>query len=68
MLFRIMSITSDVEVEKVAPVGNSPTFLTLSDMKQVMPLWLNLSMVRSESLAFDEYLHRLLQRHSLVKW
>ena len=43
---RLMGISTDIEVEKVAPIGNSPTFLTMSGMKQVMPLWLNMSMVK----------------------
>lgn len=27
----------------MAPIGNSPTWLTLEDMRKVVPLWLNLS-------------------------
>ena len=35
LTFRLIGITSDVEVEKVAPIGNSPTYMTLEDMKKV---------------------------------
>lgn len=31
------------ELEQIAPIGNSPTFLSLADMKTVMPIWMNTS-------------------------
>uniref|UniRef100_A0A7R9VVW4 Hydroxyproline O-arabinosyltransferase-like domain-containing protein n=1 Tax=Chlamydomonas euryale TaxID=1486919 RepID=A0A7R9VVW4_9CHLO len=34
---------SRTELEQIAPIGNSPTFMTLEDMKTVMPLWMNIS-------------------------
>uniref|UniRef100_A0A7R9V813 Hydroxyproline O-arabinosyltransferase-like domain-containing protein n=1 Tax=Chlamydomonas euryale TaxID=1486919 RepID=A0A7R9V813_9CHLO len=29
--------------DEIAPIGNSPTFMTLKDMAMVMPLWMNTS-------------------------
>ncbi|KAG1657279.1 hypothetical protein FOA52_005473 [Chlamydomonas sp. UWO 241] len=31
------------ELDQIAPIGNSPTFMTLEDMRIVMPLWMNVS-------------------------
>eukprot|EP00798_Chlamydomonas_sp_ICE-L_P030518 gene30518-35546_t len=31
------------QLEEIAPIGNSPTYLALEDMKRVMPVWLNVS-------------------------
>ena len=31
------------EAEAIAPIGNSPTFLTWEQMQKVVPLWYNLS-------------------------
>jgi hypothetical protein len=31
------------ELEKIAPIGNSPTYMAFEDMKRVMPLWMNIS-------------------------
>ncbi|KAG2501810.1 hypothetical protein HYH03_000310 [Edaphochlamys debaryana] len=31
------------QLEEIAPVGNSPTFMTFDDMKRVMPTWMNVS-------------------------
>lgn len=31
------------QAETIAPIGNSPTFLTTQQMKQVVPIWYNLS-------------------------
>ncbi|PNH11871.1 hypothetical protein TSOC_001280, partial [Tetrabaena socialis] len=31
------------QLEEIAPVGNSPTFMTFDDMKKVMPVWMNIS-------------------------
>ena len=31
------------QAEQMAPIGNSPTFLSLRQMKLVMPLWANVS-------------------------
>eukprot|EP00798_Chlamydomonas_sp_ICE-L_P013404 gene13404-19255_t len=31
------------EIEKIAPIGNSPTFMSFEDMKSVMPVWMNVS-------------------------
>jgi hypothetical protein len=35
-------LTKD-EAEAMAPIGNSPTFLSMAQMRAVMPLWQNLS-------------------------
>ncbi|GAX76986.1 hypothetical protein CEUSTIGMA_g4433.t1 [Chlamydomonas eustigma] len=42
---RLLQLESDLEVEKVFPIGNSPTYLTFEDMKRVMPIFLNYSMI-----------------------
>jgi hypothetical protein len=34
---------SQKELETIAPIGNSPTFMTFEDMKKVMPTWMNVS-------------------------
>ncbi|GAB4823623.1 hypothetical protein N2152v2_010669 [Parachlorella kessleri] len=31
------------EAEKIPPIGNAPTLLSLEDMKRLMPVWFNLS-------------------------
>ena len=31
------------QLEEIAPIGNSPTFMTFDDMKKVMPIWMNTS-------------------------
>ena len=31
------------ELEKIAPIGNAPTFISFEDMRRVMPLWMNTS-------------------------
>lgn len=31
------------QLEEIAPIGNSPTFMTFEDMKKVMPTWMNVS-------------------------
>lgn len=31
------------DAETIAPMGNSPTFLSMQQMKQVIPLWQNMS-------------------------
>jgi hypothetical protein len=42
---RLLNLDSDLEVEKVFPIGNSPTYMTFEDMKRVMPIFLNYSMM-----------------------
>jgi hypothetical protein len=34
---------TEAQAEEMAPIGNSPTFLTLKTMRAVMPLWANVS-------------------------
>ncbi|KXZ44208.1 hypothetical protein GPECTOR_71g569 [Gonium pectorale] len=34
---------SQKQLEEIAPIGNSPTFMTFDDMKRVMPTWMNVS-------------------------
>ena len=34
---------SKKEIEDIAPIGNSPTYMTFDDMKKVMPTWMNVS-------------------------
>ncbi|KAL6775906.1 HPAT1 [Auxenochlorella protothecoides x Auxenochlorella symbiontica] len=34
---------SRVEAEEIAPIGNAPTFMSVADMKNVMPIWFNIS-------------------------
>ncbi|GIL43843.1 hypothetical protein Vafri_1440 [Volvox africanus] len=34
---------SQRQLEEIAPIGNSPTFMTFDDMKRVMPTWMNVS-------------------------
>ncbi len=31
------------ELDSIAPIGNSPTYMTVEDMKKVMPIWMNMS-------------------------
>lgn len=31
------------QLEEIAPIGNSPTFMTFEAMKRVMPIWMNTS-------------------------
>jgi len=31
------------ELEEIAPIGNSPTFMSFSSMETVMPIWMNVS-------------------------
>uniref|UniRef100_A0A7R9V6U3 Hydroxyproline O-arabinosyltransferase-like domain-containing protein n=1 Tax=Chlamydomonas euryale TaxID=1486919 RepID=A0A7R9V6U3_9CHLO len=40
---RLAHIDYTPQCESVAPIGNSPTFLTLDDMKRVFPIFLNMS-------------------------
>ena len=42
---RLLGIKNNIEVEKVYPIGNSPTFLSMEDMRRVMPAFLNTSMM-----------------------
>ncbi len=42
---RLIGIPTSPECEQVAPIGNSPTFFTLDDMRKVMPYFLNMSIV-----------------------
>lgn len=39
------------ELEKIAPMGNSPTFLSLETMRKVAPIWLNTSIAIYKSEA-----------------
>ncbi|GMH37454.1 hypothetical protein BSKO_05327 [Bryopsis sp. KO-2023] len=34
---------SDAELEKVAPIGNSPSMMTLADLNKVVPMWVDMS-------------------------
>ncbi|KAJ9530850.1 hypothetical protein QJQ45_028857 [Haematococcus lacustris] len=34
---------SKQQLEQIAPVGNSPTYLSMSDMTKIMPIWMNTS-------------------------
>lgn len=40
---RFANTTSKKELESIAPIGNSPTYMLFEDMKAVMPIWMNLS-------------------------
>ncbi len=31
------------QLEQLAPIGNSPTFMNMEDMRRTMPIWMNTS-------------------------
>lgn len=34
---------SKSDAERIAPIGNSPTFLSMKQMREVVPIWQNMS-------------------------
>lgn len=47
-------VLTKAQAEEMAPIGNSPTFLPLSVMQELMPLWANVSIAVFKDKAASE--------------